>query len=317
MSTVEHTRSKDGNQNNHPVVKSNQKPKIFLQKIEIPKPLSRQKKETQKEESKKVEKKQKTTKVEVKKENESKGREIAKGGYKEEEEIRNLLNNDDEFKKQIEKKFNIDSKNNPQAKLLNDTSKVDISYGTNQIQVKKTKPGQFGQVHRSWISHLIENVKGLFPIKDMLKDLCELPVKKVNGKKMCDKTKKVKKLSEDNYTKEELDKLIKCFEDNKRKIVEYAFLGSNSNSKPDIFVVSVYNGKKRDKIIASNINDIIDQIIQNPVKIRKSQTVIEIGDSFSFQRKGGDGGKDVANQFQFKLVPTKLSTEKALITKDI
>ena len=56
------------------------------------------------------------------------------------------------------------------------------------------------------------------------------------------------------------------------------------------------------------MNDVIDYLVEceNSVKIRDKKTVIEISKGLTFQRKGGDGGKKAANQFQFKFVPSGL-----------
>lgn len=149
----------------------------------------------------------------------------------------------------------------------------------------------------------------------MLVGLCELPT----VKKMCDKTKHPKMLNEVNYTEDELKLLLSSFEKNKRQIIEYAFLGIVPKEEPELFMCSVYdkddNVKKN--IVIWKTSLIIDEISENEVKIRKSCTVIEIGRCFTFQRKGGDNGKISANQFQFKLIPTLLSTKYALVVSDM
>ena len=61
----------------------------------------------------------------------------------------------------------------------------------------------------------------------------------------------------------------------------------------------------------------MDQVIKylntQKFKIRKSGTVIQLGDSFTMQRKGGDSGKKTANHLQFKLVFSKLKIQDKLI----
>jgi hypothetical protein len=46
--------------------------------------------------------------------------------------------------------------------------------------------------------------------------------------------------------------------------------------------------------------------MQYDFAIRKSRTVVELGPSFTIQRKGGDGGRKSANDVQFKIVPSLL-----------
>ena len=53
--------------------------------------------------------------------------------------------------------------------------------------------------------------------------------------------------------------------------------------------------------------DVINEILSNNFEIRKSKTVVELGNIFTFQRKGGDSGKLGANNIQFKLNPTKIT----------
>jgi len=60
-------------------------------------------------------------------------------------------------------------------------------------------------------------------------------------------------------------------------------------------------------------SDLIDYFSKQKCKIRKSGTVLELGPCLTFQRKGGDGGNISANQFQFKIVPTKIPVKPLLV----
>jgi hypothetical protein len=244
--------------------------------------------------------------------NEKRGQRIAQAGIDEQDYIKDLLNNDDNLCNKINEKFGYELKKN--AIVLKGSTKTDIVCGNCNIQVKKTKNGQMGQVFKHWINFLINNLPELKDIEYMLKSLCELPVIYNDNIKYCDTSKEIIKLNNTNYTQEELYNLINILERNKRKMINFALLGNNEKYIPDIFICSVYN-KKRDKIIIWKTIDIINLICDNPVKIRDSGTIIQIGNCFIFQRKGGDCGKETANQFQFKLIPTKLSTKDALIIK--
>jgi hypothetical protein len=243
---------------------------------------------------------------------ESIGSKTAKGGLNEQEFIKNLINSNVYFRKKINKKFKI--KLTEDTHIINGNSKTDICSNGINIQVKRTKNKQFGQIDRHYVSNLIENIPKLKEIEYMLNGICELPIIDVNGKKMCDKTKNIKKISSENYSDEEIENFLNVFENNKKKILKYAFYGIIKDKKPEIYVCSVFSSQ-REYIIIWKTSDIIDEILKNNVAIRKSKTVIEIGKCFTFQRKGGDGGKKCANNFQFKLIPTLISTKKALIFK--
>jgi hypothetical protein len=240
----------------------------------------------------------------------SSGRKIAEDGIKEEIFIANMLNTDDEFRNKINSKFKINL--TCDAKVLNGSSKTDIVCGNINIQVKKTKKGQYGQVARQCIKNLIEYIPELKQVQYMLKDMCELPVVRIDGKKMCDKTSTVKRINNENYSESEIKDFLKIIEQNKKKILEYAFLGTCGDKYPELFVVSVHNKYKNSIVIWKTI-DIINDIFEQKVNIWKGANIVEIGKSFYLQRKGGDSGKESANNFQFKLAPTLLNTQKAVI----
>ena len=55
------------------------------------------------------------------------------------------------------------------------------------------------------------------------------------------------------------------------------------------------------------MNDVIKYLNTQNFKIRKSGTVIELGNSFTIQRKGGDSGRKSSNQLQFKIIISSLN----------
>ena len=55
------------------------------------------------------------------------------------------------------------------------------------------------------------------------------------------------------------------------------------------------------------MKDVIESLMKSKFVIRPSGTVIELGEVFTIQRKGGDGGKLCANQMQFKLIFSRLN----------
>ena len=167
-------------------------------------------------------------------------------------------------------------------------SKVDIKNDNWNFQVKKSKKGQFQQVSRGTVDNLIKDLPELEPIKDLLKERCE---------------------EKKEFKPELLDTLNK----NKRQIIEHALLGHGE--KPDILCVTEWGKRnnKREKITFYEMGDVIESLMQYDFKIRNSKTVIELGPSFTFQRKGGDGGRQSANDIQFKIVPSLLEVKDPVV----
>jgi hypothetical protein len=149
----------------------------------------------------------------------------------------------------------------------------------------------------------------------MLKCLCEYPPNKENPKLVCKKHIR-KKLKLGVYTQRELDIVVAYFEKNKRKLAEYVLLGSDPEFKPDILSATIFKKDVRKTLYIWKMADIVDDICTKTVKIRKSCTVIEIGPYFTFQRKGGDGGKLASNQFAFKVDEPNMPTTLAFKFED-
>lgn len=192
----------------------------------------------------------------------------AKRGYKEEHWLANYLKNG--FYVSEDKK-----------------GKVDVTNGTVNIQLKKSKPGQFQQVARGTVDNLISKIPELTPVTEKLKERCV-------HKKLFDAS------------------ILETLNQNKRKILEHAFLGYEN--KPDILCVSEWDKKdtKRRCLHVMPMKQVIDSLLDYEFKLRKSGTVIELGPSFTIQRKGGDGGRVSANDIQFKIVPSLLKVKDLL-----
>jgi len=67
------------------------------------------------------------------------------------------------------------------------------------------------------------------------------------------------------------------------------------------------------KIMFVAIKDVIDSLMRYDFSIRESMTVVQLGPSFTFQRKGGDGGRKSANDIQFKIVPSLLDVKYPVV----
>lgn len=165
--------------------------------------------------------------------------------------------------------------------------KVDVTNGTVNIQLKKSKPGQFQQVARGTVDNLISKIPELEVISDELKERCV-------HKKLFDAS------------------VLKTLNDNKQKILEHAFLGHEK--KPDILCVTEWDKRdtKRRCLHIMPMKQVINNLMEYEFKLRKSGTVIELGPSFTIQRKGGDGGRVTANDIQFKIIPSLLQVKDLL-----
>lgn len=168
-------------------------------------------------------------------------------------------------------------------------SKVDLTNDTINIQVKKSKDGQFQQVSRGTIDNLVKVIPGLEAISALLKERCE-------------------------QKKYFSPLILETLNASKRIILEHALLGYGE-LKPDILCVTEWDKKdsKRTKIMFISIKDVIESLMRYDFSIRESLTVVQLGPSFTFQRKGGDGGRKSANDIQFKIVPSLLDVKYPVV----
>jgi len=226
----------------------------------------------------------------------------AKHGYSEEVFVKDYINKNKD-------KLNIFLKDQSDFDCVLGNTKTDIANETINIQVKKYKDGQFGQVDRHYVDDLINNIPELKPIKKYLKNMCELPL---NKEGTCNKTKLVIKLNKNNYKEDELKILIDTLNKYKKKIVRHVLYGSNEKYKPYILCGVKYKDGNRTTIIFYKMKDVINYICKSNFIIRLSGTVIQLGDAFTMQRKGGDGGKKSANNLQFKLIFSKLDIDNKI-----
>jgi len=233
------------------------------------------------------------------------GSDTAKNGYKEEGIICHELNEDKSMKESLKP---ITGAQYDLCKRISGNSKTDVASenGVLKAQIKKIKKKQFQQVDRGWTKNLVNDIPSLHPIEQILCNCFEYPLKE-DGRYV-DKSVPLKKLTLDNYTQDELELFIEVLNKNKRKIVERAFLGYKESTQPNCLIASEYDKKKRIKIVAFKMNDIIDYLVTLDFKIGPKKTSVILGDDSVFQmkRKGGDGGKKVSNHVQFMITVSKL-----------
>tara|TARA_B100001559_G_scaffold309000_1_gene302756 strand:- start:75 stop:869 length:795 start_codon:yes stop_codon:yes gene_type:complete len=228
----------------------------------------------------------------------------AKNGYKEEELVCKDLNS--ELIKQVF--IPMLGNNYNECNRVKGNHKCDIQSNNKNLkgQVKKYKKGQFQQLDRHWCSSLIKNIPELDQVSEILKDLFEYPLLP-NGTHV-DKSKKIKKLCNSNYSQEILDNLLNLLNKCKKQILEYAFYGSNLEIQPEYLFCVEYEKTKRNKIVVFKIDSVIQYLEKLNFKISPRKTCILLGDNstISLQRKGGDGGKKGSNQLQIKIIVSNL-----------
>jgi len=240
----------------------------------------------------------------------AKGSSTAKNGLKEEQEMVDMLNGNDSMRHDIAilLQGHIDTHNVSNATLeKNGKIKSDFHVCGVGSSHKKTKEKQFQQIARHNVSLVVEEIPALAQIGDMLKAMCE---KDADGK--------LKKLNAQNHSQEQLDNMVTLLETNKRFIFERFLQGKDETvSKPQLLSVSVFNNTNvRKQVFFVKMADVIEFFMKGKVSIRPRGTVIDFGNGFTFQRKGGDGGKPSANQCQFKIIPTFLQAIEQKVVVD-
>src|SRR3989304_2365903 len=108
--------------------------------------------------------------------------------------------------------------------------------------------------------------------------------------------------------KKTIETTIETLNKYKTKILNYAFLGTNIELRPEYLIGVEYEKSKRNKIVFLKIKDILTYLETLQFKISKGKTVIKLGEDsvISLQRKGGDRGKKSRNQLQIKIIVSKL-----------
>lgn len=236
----------------------------------------------------------------------------AKDGYKEEDLVCNDLNLNHELQKRINQ---VTGNTYDTCSRLSGCNKTDILSVNSilSVQVKKYKQGQFQQLDRHWVDNLIEFIPELDGIKGLLKNMCEYPLL-ANGTHV-NKYDSITKLCPANYSYQILNSFTDTLNQHKRKILEYAFYGTDRLFKPDYLIGVEYINKKRSRLSFFKIDTIINYLETQTFTIKKSKTVIALGEhnTITLQRKGGDNGKKSSNQLQFKIIISSLKGHEEFI----
>ena len=231
----------------------------------------------------------------------------AKNGFYEEELCCNDLNLNASIKEQFKGFFPDDY---GVCYRVPGCGKIDIMSVDNslKIQIKKYKINQFQQVDRHWIEDLVRHIPLLKDIEHLLKSWCEIPLKECN--KLIDKSAGKKIFNANNFTELELTRVLNTLNSLKKQILEFAFYGVYKDASPDYLIGVEYLKNVRHKQVAYKVHDIITYLENlGDFEFSKSRSVIKLGDAFTIQRKGGDGGKKSSNQIQMKIVLSRLKID--------
>lgn len=235
----------------------------------------------------------------------SKGKKIEEWGLLNEYWAVAQLNNSLSLRKMIYKKLGVFV--TPSFYKIPQTKKTDLMDKRGLgIQVKASK-SNFGQVKRCKMKRFFDLNPELRSIQYIFDNSFKIPLG-TNGK--CIRGYERKRLNTDNYSQFELDKLLKLFEKNKRRILIDVFLGNDAKYAPKLFLV-IANSKT---LLIWKTKDIIEQLSSQKWKIGNKGTTLQLDSgNFCLQRKGGDSGKKSANDIQFKLKPCHLDRSRALV----
>ena len=229
------------------------------------------------------------------------GRNIALGGYQEEQNVCDDLNTLGSPLRKI-----MEEKRGPvigHFKKVRGHYKTDITNGVLNIQVKKFKKKQFQQVCRHWVEYIIEKIPNLKRVQNMLNGLCCVPLLE---DRTVDKSKKRIPLCTTHYTNEQIDEFLLVLNENKVDILKFAFEGQDNEYKPNFHAIAEYHGSMRKDVNLIETQRIIEYLNDFDFEKMKSKTVIKLGGVFSLQRKGGDAGRQTANQLQMKVDFTRI-----------
>lgn len=165
------------------------------------------------------------------------------------------------------------------------------------LQVKLvSNPQGFNQVDKRWVDKYVELWNIPSDIVKILK-IFTGEIKPV-GKNLKDSRRML--LSEMN--KNDQDRIIKFFEENKILIVSDLLKGRGEFSADWTLVILKVNGENA--WFLKSINEVMNVFGSGDVRIT-NQGSLKIG-KIGMQRKGGDNGRDTAKMLQFKINPVEL-----------
>jgi hypothetical protein len=235
------------------------------------------------------------------------GSQTAKGGFRNEDEIRDKFNNwriDEDAKSWLRtmnyepSKIDLVTATKPHGEKADVEVKVRSKTGekTEGISIKLvSSPTGFNQVDKRWLSHYSK-------MWDMPADV-ESALKLFVGETQPAKPGRVSnRMFLDELEPESQKIVIAFFETHKADIVSDLFRGDGAHAAG--WVMVAYKATPSTRWTLRRVGDVIKFYSEGPVVITSGGN-LRIG-RITMQRKGGDGGRDTAKMLQFKINPALL-----------
>jgi len=165
------------------------------------------------------------------------------------------------------------------------------------LQVKLvSNPQGFNQIDKRWVDKYVE----LWDIPEDVTKILKLFTGEIKPTKKGLKDKRRMLLSE--MDKNDQDKIVSFFKNNKILIVSDLLKGRGEFSADWVLVILKFNAES--KWTLKSINEAMNLFGNDDVRIT-SQGSLKIG-KIGMQRKGGDAGRDTSKMLQFKINPVEL-----------
>ena len=165
------------------------------------------------------------------------------------------------------------------------------------LQVKLvSNPQGFNQIDKRWVDKYVE----LWDIPEDVTKILKLFTGEIKPTKKGLKDKRRVLLSE--MDKNDQDKIVSFFKNNKILIVSDLLKGRGEFSADWVLVILKFNAES--KWMLKSINEAMNLFGNGDVRIT-SQGSLKIG-KIGMQRKGGDAGRDTSKMLQFKINPVEL-----------
>lgn len=165
------------------------------------------------------------------------------------------------------------------------------------LQVKLvSNPQGFNQIDKRWVDKYVE----LWDIPEDITKILKLFTGEIKPTRKGLKDKRRMLLSE--MDKNDQDKIVSFFKNNKILIVSDLLKGRGEFSADWVLVILKFNAES--KWTLKSINEAMNLFGNGDVRIT-SQGSLKIG-KIGMQRKGGDAGRDTSKMLQFKINPVEL-----------
>jgi hypothetical protein len=164
------------------------------------------------------------------------------------------------------------------------------------VKLVSNKTG-FNQIERGWVKKYSE----LWNIPEKISKVLEFFVGQ--NKPLAQNTRDSRRMFLDEFEAQDQEMILKFFEENRMLILSDIIKGRGQFAAEWMLVVQKFEDNISWTLKA--MNEVLNIFNQGNVEITK-QGSLKIG-KVGLQRKGGDGGRDSANQMQFKIDPMEIT----------